>query len=74
MAGGWCVAGGHAWQGACITGVGDMHGLSSVCVGGVHNSGNAWCRVCMAMGGMCHGGHALQERRLMQQTAILLSL
>ena len=58
MAGGACVAGGHAWWGvACVEG--GVHGRG-VCMAG----GCAWQGVCMAGGHVCWGvhgrGHAWQ--------------
>ena len=41
--GGACVAGGHAWQGACVA-EGDMHGRGHVW------NGCTWAGVCMAGG------------------------
>ena len=55
---GECLAGGHAWQGACLKGGmwGGMHGRGSVHgSGGMHSMG-----ACMA-GGVHGGGHAWQN-------------
>ena len=71
------VAGGPAWQGACMAMHG--HGWQGACVvGGMHGGGHAWQGACV-VGGMHGGGHAWQgwghvwqERWPLQQTVHIL--
>ena len=63
------MAGGHAWQGACMAGEGGMHGrgacMAGGCVwlgcmvGGMCGRGHVWQGACV-VGGMCGGGDAWQ--------------
>ena len=52
---GACVAGSHAWWGACVAGacmVGGVHGRGHVWQGACVAGGHEWQGACMAGGGM----------------------
>ena len=52
MVEGVCVAGGHAWQGACVV-VGCVHGRGT-CGANMHGRGAVWLEACVDGGGsMC---------------------
>ena len=60
MAGGMCMAGGYAWQGACMVWV---HGGGACVTGGMHGKGAMHGRgaLCDRGGGACMArGHAWQ--------------
>ena len=57
MVEGVCVAGGHAWQGACVV-VGCVHGRGmcgwGTCGADMHGRGAVWLEACVDGGGsMC---------------------
>ena len=68
VAGGHACHGGHAWEGACMTG--SMCGRGACVAGGIYGRGCAWQGVCMAGGGGMYAGETVTQVGSMHPTGM----